>query len=67
MHVNYVLWGGGSMPPREKLVVISVGSMLSTCNKELLEKFNNDIHNNLSDCGFAVSGAIHCTCINMML
>ena len=52
------------MPPREKLVVISVGFMLSTCNKELLEKFNNDtvcIHNN---CGFAVSGAIHCTCIN---
>ena len=41
----------------EKLVVISVGSILSTCNKvpsTLGQKTDNDIHNNLSDCGFAV-------------
>ena len=43
--------------------LFSVGSMLSTCNKVVqyswkssskLQKTDNDIHNNLSDCGFAV-------------
>ena len=43
--------------------LLSVGSMLSTCNKVVqyswkssskLQKTDNDIHNNLSDCGFAV-------------
>ena len=42
--------------------LLSVGSMLSTCNvvqyswksSSKLQKTDNDIHNNLSDCGFAV-------------
>ena len=43
--------------------LLSVGSMRSTCNKVVqyswkssskLQKTDNDIHNNLSDCGFAV-------------